>query len=120
PEGREREAIIHSLIGMTKTEINNVLKKSAAKHKKISLEEITSEKEQVIRKTGLLEYVTKLGNMENVGGMDIFKDWADDAYYAFDPEARKYNIDPVRGAVLSGVPGTGKSLVAKSIAYQWN
>lgn len=120
PEGREREAIIHALVGMTKTEIVNVLKKSVAKNKKIVLEEIVAEKEQIIRKTGLLEYVTKLGRMEDVGGMDIFKEWLEDAKYAFEPEARKYNIDPVRGAIAVGVPGSGKSLMAKSLAHLWN
>lgn len=120
PEGREREAIIHSLVGMTKLEITNILKKSVAKHKKISLDEITKEKEQVIRKTGLLEYITKLGDMDNVGGMDKFKDWISDAYYAFSPEAREFNVDPPRGAIMVGVPGTGKSLSAKSLAYMWN
>jgi SpoVK/Ycf46/Vps4 family AAA+-type ATPase len=120
PEGREREAIIHALVGMTKTEIVNVLKKSVAKNKKIVLEEIVAEKEQVIRKTGLLEYITKLGRMEDVGGMDIFKEWLEDAKYAFDLEARKYKIDPVRGAIAVGVSGTGKSLLAKSLAHLWN
>lgn len=108
PEGREREAIIHALVGMTEAEITNVLKKSVAKNKRIELSEIVAEKEQVIRKTGLLEYITKLGDIDNVGGMDIIKDWLSDAYYAFEPEARKYNVDPVRGAVLAGFPGTGK------------
>jgi ATP-dependent 26S proteasome regulatory subunit len=120
PEGREREAIIHALVGMTETEIVNVLKKSVAKNKHIDLAEITAEKEQVIRKTGLLEYITKLGDMSHVGGMDIVKEWLSDAYYAFEPEAREYGIDPVRGVVLAGFPGTGKSLFAKAIAYMWN
>ena len=120
PEGRERDAIIHALVGMTRTEINNVLKKSATKNKRILLDEIVAEKEQVIRKTGLLEYITKLGNMDNVGGMDIFKEWLNDAYFAFDPEARDYNIDPARGAITVGVPGSGKSLMAKSLAHLWN
>jgi|SRR5579875_491562 len=120
PEGRERDAIIHSLVGMTQTEIKNVLKKSVSKNRRIDLAEITAEKEQVIRKTGLLEYITKLGDMSNVGGMDVIKTWLEDAYYAFDPEARKYNIDPVRGAVLAGFPGTGKSAFSKAVAYMWN
>lgn len=120
PEGRERVAIINALVGMTKAEIINVLKKSVAKYKKIALEEIVAEKEQVIKKTGILEYVTKLGNMEHVGGMDIIKDWFADAHYAFDHEAREYGIDPVRGVVAAGFPGTGKSLVAKSVAHMWN
>lgn len=120
PVGRERVAIINALVGMTKSEIVNVLKKSVAKHKHIALEEIVAEKEQVIKKTGILEYVTKLGNMEHVGGMDIIKDWFADAHYAFDHEAREYGIDPVRGVVAAGFPGTGKSLVAKSVAHMWN
>jgi ATP-dependent 26S proteasome regulatory subunit len=120
PEGREREAIIHGLVGMTSTEIQNVLKKSVAKNKCIDLSEITAEKEQVIRKTGLLEYITKLGDMKNVGGMDLIKDWLGDAYYAFEPEALDHNIDPVRGVVLAGFPGVGKSLAAKAIADLWN
>lgn len=120
PEGRLKEAIIHALVGMTKSEIINVLKKSVARHKQIVLDEIVAEKAQVIKKTGLLEYVTKLGNIEDVGGMDIFKDWLEDAKYAFEPEARKYNIDPVRGAITVGVPGSGKSLMAKSLAHLWN
>jgi hypothetical protein len=120
PEGRERVAVINAMVGMTHSEMVNVLKKSVAKHKKISLEEIVAEKEQVIKKTGLLEYITKLGNMANVGGMDILKDWFNDAYYAFDHEAREYGIDPVRGTVVAGFPGTGKSLTAKSVAHQWN
>lgn len=120
PEGRERVGIINALVGMTKSEIVNVLKKSVAKNKKIDLAEIVAEKEQVIKKTGLLEYVTKLGDMNNVGGLDILKDWFNDAYYAFDYEARKHNIDPVRGVVVAGFPGTGKSLVSKSVAHFWN
>lgn len=120
PEGRDRVGIINALVGMTKSEIVNVLKKSVAKNKRIALEEIVAEKEQVIKKTGLLEYVTKLGDMSNVGGLDVLKDWFDDAYYAFDHEARQYNIDPVRGVVVAGFPGTGKSLVSKSVAHYWN
>lgn len=120
PTGRERVAIINALVGMTQTEVVNVLKKSVAKNRKIALDEIVAEKEQVIKKTGLLEYVTKLGDMSNVGGMDILKDWFNDAFFAFDHEARQYGIDPVRGCVAAGFPGTGKSLVAKSVAHLWN
>ena len=108
PQGRDRIAIINALVGMTKSEIINVLKKSVAKHREIVLDEIVAEKEQVIKKTGLLEYVTKLGNMDHVGGLDILKDWFADAQYAFDHEARELGIDPVRGVVVAGFPGTGR------------
>lgn len=119
-EGRERDAILNALVGMTESEADSVLSRSVVKNKKVSLDEIVAEKEQVIRKTGLLEYVTKLGKMEDVGGMDIFKDWLEDAKYSFDPEVQKLGIDTARGAVAVGVPGSGKSLIAQSVAHMWN
>ncbi len=118
-QGEDREPIINALIGMTESEITNVLKKSTVSHRAVVLSEIVAEKEQVIRKTGLLEYITKLGDMDSIGGMDRFKEWCSDAYYAFDPEARNFNIDSVRGVVMTGVPGTAKSLAAKSVAHSW-
>lgn len=120
PTGRERQAILNALIGMTLSEVINVLKKTVAKNKKIVLDDIVAEKEQIIKKTGLLEYITQLGDMKNVGGLDLLKDWFNDAQYAFDFDAKQYNVDPIRGVVLAGFPGSGKSLVSKSIAYQWN
>lgn len=120
PEGRERQAILNALIGMTLSEVTNVLKKTVAKNKKIDLNDIVAEKEQIIKKTGLLEYITQLGDMKNVGGLDLLKDWFNDAQYAFDFDAKEFNVDPIRGVVLAGFPGTGKSMVSKSIAYQWN
>lgn len=120
PTGRKREALIHALVGMTMTEIKNILKQSIVHYHTVSLNEVITEKEQIIRKTGLLEYVTKLGDMKNVGGMDIFKKWIEDAQYAFEPEARKYGVDQIRGTILAGFPGTGKSLLAKSVAQQMN
>lgn len=120
PEGREREGIINGLVGMTLVEITNVLKETVTQRHRIDVNDIIKEKEQIIKKTGILEYVTDLGNMENVGGLDLLKEWFEDARFAFDFDAKEFKVDPARGVVLTGFPGAGKTLTAKSIAYQWN
>lgn len=120
PDPKEREAVIHALAGMTHQEIQNILRKSAIKHRAIKVSEIVAEKEMIIKKTGLLEYITKIGDINEVGGMDQLKAWFSDAYYAFDPQSKELGIDNVKGIVLSGVPGCGKSLVAKSISSYFN
>jgi SpoVK/Ycf46/Vps4 family AAA+-type ATPase len=38
---------------------------------------------------------------------------------AFDAKARDFGLDPPRGVLLTGVPGCGKSLVAKTLAMTW-
>ena len=119
-EGDYRKSVENALVGMTLNEAVFSLKKSVVKNNRVDLNDISKEKEQVIKKTGLLEYVTRLGNMEDVGGLDNLKVWLDDSYHAFNSDAKDYKIDPPKGIVLAGFPGSGKSLTAKSIASSWN
>lgn len=117
---REREAAVNALVGMTHVEIDNVLLKTTTENGKIDINDIIKEKSQIIKKTGILEYITNLGDMSNVGGLDNLKEWLDDARYSFDHEATEYGVDTTRGLIITGFPGTGKTLTAKSIAYTWN
>ena len=107
PTGRERQSIINALVGMTLVEITNVLKETVTQRHRIDVNDIIKEKEQIIKKTGILEYITDLGNMENVGGLDLLKEWFDDARYAFDFEAEEYKVDAAKGIILTGFPGSG-------------
>lgn len=36
---------------------------------------VSSEKEQIIRKSGILDYFPKNENLKDVGGMEVLKDW---------------------------------------------
>lgn len=120
PTDRELIAVKNALKGLTHHEITSALKESVVETKTISLDYIIKEKEQTIKKTGLLQYVTKLGNMSNVGGFDLLKQWLEDARYSFNVDTSKYMIKSAKGIILSGFPGVGKSLIPKSIAYDWN
>lgn len=72
-------------------------------------------KTAVIRQSEILE-LTPTTSIADVGGMQRLKDWVQQRSNAYSDEAREFGVEPPKGAALVGVPGTGKSLVAKAIA----
>ena len=59
-------------------------------------------------------------NLPKVGGLDVLKLWLWERGKAFSPEAREFGLPFPKGILVFGIPGTGKSLIAKTIAKQWN
>ncbi len=80
---------------------------------------IIKEKEQIIKKSGILEYYHPGENLSDVGGMDNLKDWLGRRRAGFDQEAEAFGMTPPKGALLLGVQGCGKSLIAKAMASEW-
>ncbi len=121
-DNRTREQIVHALLGLTLTEAENVLAKTLVEHRCLgekSLEVIHSEKKQIIRKSGLLEYYDAEEGFDSVGGLDAMKSWLLKRYVAFTGQARQYGLPPPKGVLLLGVQGCGKSLMAKTISNTW-
>src|SRR5437764_14204039 len=56
---------------------------------------------------------------DDVGGLDVLKEWLRLRERAFTQEARAYGLPFPKGIVLIGIPGTGKSLTAKMIGGLW-
>ena len=81
---------------------------------------VSSEKEQIIRKSGILDYFPKNESLKDGGGMENLKEWLKKRQLAYDKEARDWGLKEPKGLLLLGVPGCGKSLIAKSIASSWN
>jgi len=70
-------------------------------------------KMQLLRKTNVLELQPTI-DADDIGGLDLFKEWMGQRRATYLPEAQEHNITPSRGALVVGPPGTGKSLVAKA------
>lgn len=117
-----REGIVHALLGLTLAEAENVLAKTLVQNRgfgKESLEVINSEKKQIIRKSGLLEYHDTDETMSSVGGLDALKNWLVRRSAVFSDQARDYGLPAPKGVLLLGVQGCGKSLMAKTISNIW-
>lgn len=118
----ECEAVVKAAQGLTLVEAENAFAQAIVRDNVLDaqdIEAISSEKRQVIRKSGLLEYYDVSESLTNVGGMDLLKDWLSKRARAFTAEARQYGLPQPRGLLLMGVQGCGKSLMAKAIAAAW-
>ncbi len=119
---RMREQIVHALLGLTLAEGENVLAKTLVQHRGFgekSLEVINSEKKQIIRKSGLLQYYDAEEKLESVGGLDALKGWLIKRSVVFSDQARSFGLPAPKGVLLLGVQGCGKSLMAKTISNIW-
>ena len=96
--------------------------KIIVKHQRLSgdgIDEVFWEKQQIVRKSGLLEYHATTENFSSVGGLAVLKEWLKKRSSAFSDEARAFGLPSPRGILMLGVQGCGKSLSAKSVANQW-
>jgi len=118
-EGEDRERVLKAAQGLTLSEAENVFSKSLVLNRDFNLDTIIAEKKQLIRKSGILEYTHTQDRMENVGGLDNLKAWMRKRRLAFSERARQFGLPEPRGVLLLGVPGGGKSLVAKATASMW-
>jgi AAA+ superfamily predicted ATPase len=74
-------------------------------------------KTAVVKQSDILELMAG-ANMADVGGMNRLKDWVASRADCYSDEAKAFGIEPPKGAVVVGVPGGGKSLVARATASE--
>ena len=79
---------------------------------------IFTQKEQLIKKAGLLEMVQLKESVDDIGGLENLKDWLYKKSNIFQQldKAIKYGVDIPKGIMIVGMPGCGKSLAAKATA----
>ena len=80
---------------------------------------VLSEKQSLVRKSGVLEYVSTQAGAWEIGGLVNLKKWLSDRSRAFSPAAAKHGLTPPKGILVMGVSGCGKSLCIKAIASYW-
>jgi ATP-dependent 26S proteasome regulatory subunit len=120
PAGRQR--LLQAAIGLTLGEAENVFAKILVKRERLTgddVSEVLLEKQQIIRKSGLLEYYPSDATFAEVGGLWELKDWLNQRSIAFTDEARAFGLPAPRGILLIGMQGCGKSLCAKAVAQRW-
>src|SRR5438128_4108254 len=118
----QAEQLIKAAQGLTLSEAENAFAKAIAADGVLNGQDVQlvlDEKRQVIRKSGLLEFVSVEENLGTVGGLESLKQWLANRAAAFSEPARKFGLPSPKGLLLLGVQGCGKSLTAKAIANQW-
>lgn len=120
PDTRER--LIDAARGLTLTEASNVLARLVVGEGGLSADHaraVYAEKRQILRASGLLDYIEPTLDLEGVGGLSILKRWLAERRLAFSQEAREFGLPSPRGLLLVGVQGCGKSLCAMAVGASW-
>lgn len=84
-------------------------------------EKVWRQKKMESEKDGILDF-DKIEENPGVVGIGGFERWLNENLPDLaDPStAELFGSTPPRGLIISGVPGTGKTQLAKQMAYQWN
>ncbi|MGD2947855.1 AAA family ATPase, partial [Escherichia coli] len=114
--------ILESALGLTAAEAENAFSLAIVVHKALneeSVKTIQQEKANIVKKSGMMEFIPPTNTINDIGGASNFKEWAQKRLKAFTEEARKFGIQPPKGVVLTGIAGNGKSAMAKGLGNFW-
>lgn len=111
--------------GLSRYEIGRLLDRGYQQDGAIGREDIglvLTEKQQIVKKSGILEMVPAEEGMDALGGLEELKAWLDRKAVIMKnlPAARSFGVDEPKGAMVVGFPGCGKSLTAKATAASFN
>lgn len=79
---------------------------------------ILEEKEQIIKKSGMVEILNFKEDINDIGGLENLKDWLLNKEIIFNQleKAIEFGVEIPKGIMIVGMPGCGKSLTAKATA----
>lgn len=116
------DAVAANLRGLTEEEAERAISQALVTRYALCQETITDvleAKKQLLRHSGMLEFIEASDNMSAVGGLENLKHWLQQRRGAWEDAARDFGLEPPRGVIILGVQGCGKSLCARAVAGEW-
>lgn len=110
-----------ALKGLSEFEIRNILALAISDDGEITRSDLSlifEQKQQIIRKSGILEMIPLRESMDDIGGLEKLKQWLHRKEKIFKQldQAEAFGVDIPKGVLIAGMPGCGKSLNAKAAA----
>lgn len=117
------DAMAANLQGLAEEEAERAISQALVTRYALCPETITdvlAAKKQLLRHSGMLEFIEASGNMADVGGLENLKHWLAQRRGTWEDAAREFGLEPPKGMIILGVQGCGKSLCAQAVAGEWN
>jgi ATPase family protein associated with various cellular activities (AAA)/AAA+ lid domain-containing protein len=122
-DGAGVDAMAANLRGLTEEEADRAVSQALVTRYALCPESVTDvlqAKKELLRHSGMLEFIDSTDNMASIGGLENLKHWLAQRRGAWEDRGREFGLDPARGVIILGVQGCGKSLCARAVAGEWN
>ena len=116
---RDERDLVRACQGLTRIEVENSLALSLSHLKELRSDFVLKAKKQIVSRSGILEYIESDVGLSQIGGLDIAKEYISRYKDAHSDEAKAFGVEPLRGLIFTGIPGTGKSALSKAISIIW-
>ena len=116
------DAMAANLRGLSEEEADRAVSQALVTRYALCPESVTDvleAKKQLLRHSGMLEFIEASDNMAGVGGLENLKHWLGQRKGAWEDSAREFGLEAPKGMIILGVQGCGKSLCARAVAGEW-
>lgn len=125
-EDNLRKDLARTLLGLDFYEIDSILRTIQFQNRFITKRSISlalSSKKAIVKKSGLIEVCDTEVNIGDIGGLDtLVADIRKKAYiyrHLRLVKSKQFNMPYPKGVLIIGMPGCGKSLIAKAISNEF-
>jgi SpoVK/Ycf46/Vps4 family AAA+-type ATPase len=123
-DDKTRKDWVLALRGLTVIEAERSLQQTFTVHDSKmnvgSLAYLQAVKRNIIKQTGIMEFHEPTTSFSDIGGLANLVEDLSLRQGEFEIQARDAGIQSPKGCLLVGLPGTGKSLIAQSVAGEWS
>lgn len=116
----ELENITRAFQGLSLKEVEMICTYFILTESEFNPSRIASKKQDIIKQSGILEWIDTGYDLNKVGGLSNLKNWLKKRQGAFSEKAKEYGLpENPKGLMIIGIQGTGKSHASKAIASFW-